>query len=280
MTQGVVEGFPAGEGAPGVLTGRSVALEPGTIVDAVAAHAGARPDAPALYEGDQVAQSYAELWRDASGLAGALQEAGVVRGDQVAIWATRSAPVVAAALAAMALGAAYLPIDPTYPAARVRRILEVGAPRVIVCADARALAGSLPRGVPVVDLHAGTRWAPVAAPAATPDDVAYTVFMLRATYATPGGLAAAESGLVLTGAVAVRTAVTAARYLRLTRRQALRQARTARLVGRPEPALGAVLVEHSQPAAYCIAGRHPTVILTTAALRVLAPGQLEAVMAH
>ena len=41
-----------------------------------------------------------------------------------------------------------------------------------------------------------------------------------------------------------------------------------------------MLVEHSQPAAYCVAGRHPTVILTTAALRVLAPGQLEAVMAH
>ena len=74
--------------------------------------------------------------------------------------------------------------------------------------------------------------------------------------------------------------MTAARHLRLTRRQALRHARTARLVGRPEPALGAVLVEHSQPAAYCVAGRHPTVILTTAALRVLAPGQLEAVMAH
>ena len=106
------------------------------------------------------------------------------------------------------------------------------------------------------------------------------VLRLRAAYATPGGMAAAGAGLVLTGAVAGRTGVTAARHLRLTRRQALRHARTARLVGRPEPALGAVLVEHSQPAAYCVAGRHPTVILTTAALRVLAPGQLEAVMAH
>ncbi len=106
------------------------------------------------------------------------------------------------------------------------------------------------------------------------------VLRLRATYATPGGMAAAGAGLILTGAVAGRTGVTAARHLRLTRRQALRHARTARLVGRPEPALGAVLVEHSQPAAYCVAGRHPTVILTTAALRVLAPGQLEAVMAH
>ena len=106
------------------------------------------------------------------------------------------------------------------------------------------------------------------------------VLRLRATYATPGGMAAAGAGLVLTGAVAVRTAVTAARHLRLTRREALRHARTARLVGRPESALGAVVVEHSQPAAYCVAGRHPTVILTTAALRILAPGQLEAVMAH
>jgi Zn-dependent protease with chaperone function len=106
------------------------------------------------------------------------------------------------------------------------------------------------------------------------------VLRLRATYATPGGMAAAGAGLVLTGAIAVRTTVTAARQFRLTRRQALRHARAARLVGRPEPALGAVLVEHSQPAAYCVAGRHPTVILTTAALRVLAPGQLEAVMAH
>jgi len=106
------------------------------------------------------------------------------------------------------------------------------------------------------------------------------VLRLRATYATPGGMAVAGAGLVLTAAVAVRTALTAASHLRVTRRQALRHARTARLVGRPEPALGAVLLEHSQPAAYCVAGRHPTVVLTTGALQALAPGQLEAVLAH
>jgi len=106
------------------------------------------------------------------------------------------------------------------------------------------------------------------------------VLRLRATYATPGGMAVAGAGLVLTAAVAVRTALTAASHLRITRRQALRHARTARLVGRSEPALGAVLLEHSQPAAYCVAGRHPTVVLTTGALQALAPGQLEAVLAH
>jgi len=54
------------------------------------------------------------------------------------------------------------------------------------------------------------------------------VLRLRATYATPGGMAGAGAGLVLTAAVAVRTALTAASHLRLTRRQALRHARTAR----------------------------------------------------
>jgi beta-lactamase regulating signal transducer with metallopeptidase domain len=106
------------------------------------------------------------------------------------------------------------------------------------------------------------------------------VLRLRATYATPGGAAVAGLGLALAGGLAARTMVTAVTQLRATGRQALRHAETARLVGVPQPALGAVLVEHSQPAAYCVAGRHPTVVLTTGALQALDPGQLEAVLAH
>jgi hypothetical protein len=53
------------------------------------------------------------------------------------------------------------------------------------------------------------------------------VLRLRATYATPGGLAAAGAGLLLTAAVAARTALTAASHLRLTRRQARGTADTA-----------------------------------------------------
>ncbi len=86
------------------------------------------------------------------------------------------------------------------------------------------------------------------------------VHRLQATYGTPGGATVAGLGLTLAGAVIARTALTATTYLRAAGRQTLRHAQTARLVGRPEPALGAVLVEHSQPAAYCVAGRHPTVI--------------------
>ena len=77
-----------------------------------------------------------------------------------------------------------------------------------------------------------------------------------------------------------RTTLTAATYLRAAGQQALRHAQTARLAGRPEPALGAVLLEHPEPAAYCVAGRHPTVILTTGAVAALNPAQLGAVLAH
>ncbi len=79
------------------------------------------------------------------------------------------------------------------------------------------------------------------------------VLRLRATYGTPGGATVAALGLSLAGAVAARTGLTAMTYFRAAGRQALRHAQTARLVGHPEPALGAVLVEHAQPAAYCVA---------------------------
>ena len=106
------------------------------------------------------------------------------------------------------------------------------------------------------------------------------VLRLRDAYATPGGATVAGLGLTLAGAVLARTALTAATHLRAVRRQAVQHAQTARLVGRPDPDLGATLVDHAQPAAYCVAGPHPTVIVTTAALQALDPEQVDAVLAH
>jgi len=106
------------------------------------------------------------------------------------------------------------------------------------------------------------------------------VLRLRDAYATPGGAIVAGLGLTLTGAVVARTAVAAITHLRAVRRHALQHAETARLIGRREPALGAVLVDHAQPAAYCVAGPQPTVIVTTGALQALDPRQLDAVLAH
>jgi Zn-dependent protease with chaperone function len=106
------------------------------------------------------------------------------------------------------------------------------------------------------------------------------VLRLRDAYATPGGATVAGLGLTVTGAVVARTAIAATTHLRAIRRHALQHAEAARLVGHHEPILGAVLVDHAQPAAYCVAGPQPTVIVTTGALQALDPGQLDAVLAH
>jgi Zn-dependent protease with chaperone function len=106
------------------------------------------------------------------------------------------------------------------------------------------------------------------------------VHRLRSLYATPGGATVAELGLILAGAVVARTVLTATGHLRAAGRQALRHAQTARLAGHLEPALGAVVLEHPQPTAYCVAGRCPTVIVTTGAVAALDSSQLDAVLAH
>jgi len=103
---------------------------------------------------------------------------------------------------------------------------------------------------------------------------------LRDTYATPGGTAATVAGLALAGTVLAGTILTGVARLRAARRDALHHAQTARLVGREMADLEATVVDHPSPAAYCLAGRQPTVVLTTGALRVLDPAQLAAVLAH
>ena len=193
MTATPQDGRPNG-GVPSILTGRTAELPGGTLVDLIAANVRNRPDAPAV-EGDGPAQTYAELWQHAARLAAVLADAGVGEGDQVAIWATRTAPVVAAMLAIMALGAGYVPIDPTYPAARVRRILEVGRPKVMMAAEPNALAGSLPRGVATVDTHAGPHEAGSLQSVARQDQVAYTVFTSGST-GQPKGVLVAHRSLV------------------------------------------------------------------------------------
>lgn len=106
------------------------------------------------------------------------------------------------------------------------------------------------------------------------------VHRLRALYATPGGATVAELGLVVASAVVARTALTAASHLRTAGRQGLRHAHVARLAGHLEPTLGAVVLDHPQPTAYCVAGRYPTVIVTTSAIAALDSSQLDAVLAH
>src|SRR5260370_1182733 len=58
-------------------------------------------------------------------------------------------------------------------------------------------------------------------------------------------------------------------------------AEAARMTGRRRPGVSAaVVLDAAQRVAYCVPGRRPTIVVTSAALAVLDPAQLPAVLAH
>ncbi|PRE81688.1 amino acid adenylation domain-containing protein [Burkholderia gladioli] len=165
---------------------------PGTSVNALFARQLAeRPDAPAcVFEGEVA--SYAELDRLAGRIARALHRRGIGAGTRIALHYPRSTGFVAAILAAFRLGAAYVPIDPGYPAAYVRRTLDDAMPAAIV--TTAALAPSFEAGgAPVLrldveadleaDLESGEFDAQPAFEAAAtgPDDLAYIAYTSGST---------------------------------------------------------------------------------------------------
>ncbi|UUN30044.1 amino acid adenylation domain-containing protein [Streptomyces sp. FIT100] len=124
-------------------------LPPTTLIGPIEARAMDTPDATALVYGD-VSLTYAELNAHASRLARHLQTLGARPGAVVAVSVPRSPELVATVFATLKSGAAYLPLDPDYPAQRLAYMLRDAAP---VCAVVDR-AGRLPEdaGVPLVVL--------------------------------------------------------------------------------------------------------------------------------
>ena len=102
-----------------------------TVHRAVARHAREMPDAPALIFGDHVL-SYGELDRRANRLANRLIRLGVAPGDLVGIVAGRSPHLVVGFLAVLKAGAAYVPLDPNHPPARLAQALSDSGVRVLL----------------------------------------------------------------------------------------------------------------------------------------------------
>jgi amino acid adenylation domain-containing protein len=106
---------------------------------------GRAPDAPAVVSRER-SLSYRELDRRANRIAHQLRAAGIRPGMVVGLVAERSAEAVAALLAVLKAGAAYLPLDPGHPRERLAFMLaDARAPLVI--AQERT-AGLLPQGGP------------------------------------------------------------------------------------------------------------------------------------
>jgi len=100
----------------------------------VARLAAESPDAVAVVDGDRVLSAGALAGR-ARRLAARLRQRGVRPGAIVALCFERSAELVTAALATLEAGAAYLPIDPSYPEERRTFMLEDSGAAVLLTPD-------------------------------------------------------------------------------------------------------------------------------------------------
>ncbi|ANP91709.1 hypothetical protein BA011_37200 (plasmid) [Rhizobium leguminosarum] len=154
------------------------------------------PEAVALVHEDEEL-SYGELNARANRLAHHLIALGVRPDQPVAICLERSPAMVVGLLAILKAGGAYLPLDPAYPSARLRQIVEDAAPRLLLC-DAAGRAALGPEALvdlTVVDLETATpAWAEL--PASNPDPralglsprhLAYVIYTSGST-GTPKGV--------------------------------------------------------------------------------------------
>jgi len=151
------------------------------------------------------------------------------------------------------------------------------APRLAVAAWL-ALAGSAAASVTLGGLALVVPTVRVSADLA--DLLTACVMALRAQYAHPGGAALAGAGAVLALAVTARVSWCTARTLTAGALARRRHRRGLGLAGHPDPRLGAVVIDHHEPAAYCLPGGRRQVVLTTGAIDALDHVQLAAVLAH
>ncbi|WP_030739130.1 non-ribosomal peptide synthetase [Streptomyces sp. NRRL S-31] len=114
-----------------VLDGGVLVPDPRPVHELVLRHARGTPHAVAVTAGGRTLD-YAALARHSGTVARALREHGVRPGDRVGICLPRGTDLVVAVLAAWQAGAVYVPLDPEYPADRLRFIVEDTAPAAVL----------------------------------------------------------------------------------------------------------------------------------------------------
>ncbi len=161
---------------------------PTTIPTLFAAQAARTPEAVAVSSGDD-SWTYRELDEAANRLAHLLIDRGVGPGQRVALLLPRSVEAIVAIFAVLKTGAAYVPIDPAVPAARVEFVLDDAAP-IAVITTAELTDRIHRRDLLVVDVvdPAVDSQPTTAVPAPDPDDIAYLIYT-SGTTGTPKGVA-------------------------------------------------------------------------------------------
>ncbi|SAI74506.1 D-alanine-D-alanyl carrier protein ligase [Bordetella ansorpii] len=173
-----------------------------SVIQQFEAVAAQRPDAVAVVDADGT-WTYARLEARARRIAGHLHGLGVRPDERIAVAVPRGAELLAALLGVMKSGAAYVPIDTAYPAARIAYMLQDSGAQWVIVHDALAPdeAGmrSVLRGMPgarVTDLGGLDGQDPAqplpGAPAA--QSLAYVIYTSGST-GTPKGVAVTHGAL-------------------------------------------------------------------------------------
>ncbi|WP_395105926.1 amino acid adenylation domain-containing protein [Actinomadura sp. SCN-SB] len=172
-------------------TGRDVPAT--TVMELFAEQAARTPHAVAV-EGDGGSLTYSELDARASAIATHLRRRGAGPGTVVAIAMPRTPDLVAALLAVLRSGAAYLPLDLDHPAERLAYMLDDADP---ICVVATAeTAGRLPDDTDVLLLDGtpGTARPGEPWPVPSQDDLAYVIYTSGST-GRPKGVAIPHGAL-------------------------------------------------------------------------------------
>ncbi|MFF2025855.1 amino acid adenylation domain-containing protein [Streptomyces sp. NPDC058171] len=188
------------EVARATVTGDEHAVPDATLADLLTAQAARSPEATAVIAPDGTL-SYAELDARARALAARLVRHGAGPGTVVAVALPRSAELVVTLHAVVRTGAAYLPLDPDYPADRIAFMLADAHPVALVTDGSGAhpaAGGSTPVLVaedPAADTADDDSDGPAPVRAAGPGDPAYVIYTSGST-GRPKGVVVPHSAIV------------------------------------------------------------------------------------
>ncbi|SDS75748.1 amino acid adenylation domain-containing protein [Brevibacterium sandarakinum] len=162
-----------------------------TVVDEFTAHARATPFASAVVA-DDGHLSFADLDRRSTQLASYLREHGAGPGTRVAARLGRTTALPVTVLGILKAGAAYIPLDPDHPAARIEAMVADADPVLVLnssTVSGPAGESTISTDRPVIDLDSDrlsarlssrtAQRAPETTPA--PDDLAYVIFTSGST---------------------------------------------------------------------------------------------------
>lgn len=154
-----------------------------TLCHLVETSAAERPDAVAVIA-DDGRLTYGETAAQARRLARRLIALGATPGTLVGVVVDKGCAQVPAVLGVTLSGAAYLPVDPQWPAARRAQVLEQGGARVVVTTSRLRDEAAWPAGIRLVTFDDVEVRDASAAPLPTgpaPEDLAYVIFTSGST---------------------------------------------------------------------------------------------------